>query len=407
MLKLPFAGYKEYNPMENNVYTDVKPFLGISPDVETRKRRIVLLGATGSIGRSTLQVIRMHSSRLELVGIAADQSARELDDIADEFKVSHSVLFSREGIEGLIRLATLPEADIVLVATTGTIALRVTLAALSAGKDVALANKETMVVGGHLVTAAAKAFGRRVFPVDSEHNAIFQCLEGNTDHGSVRRLLLTASGGPFRNTPAEQLEYVTVEDALRHPNWSMGRKITVDCATMANKGLEMMEARWLFNVEPEKIDVVIHPQSVVHSMVEFIDNSILAQMSTPSMTFAIQHILMYPERIEGVHDSLDFSKLFTLEFQPPDMKKFPCLQLAYDSLYAGGLYPVAYNAANEAAVDAFLNKGLPFTAIPEIISHVLDCNLNYRLPDNIDDLMDAEAEAGSEAEKCLRSYIRL
>lgn len=369
----------------------------------TEPRRIVLLGATGSIGESTLKVIREHPDRLKLVGLAAGRQAEQLDAIAREFDVRETALFSRDGVEGLERLATLPEADIVLVATTGTIALRPTLAALAAGKDIALANKETLVVGGHLVMAAARRSGARVFPVDSEHNAIFQCLEGNAEHGHIRRLILTASGGAFRDTPIEKLKQVEPEDALRHPNWSMGPKVTIDSATMANKGLEMIEARWLFDVRPDQIHVVVHPQSIVHSMVEYCDGSILAQLSPPSMTFAIQHILLYPDRAPGVHETLDFTKAQSLEFRPPDESRFPCLRLAREALTAGGFLPAAFNAANEVAVGAFLRKCLPFLAIPKIISNVLE-HAPVELPDNYSDLIEAESAIRVQAEGNLRQY---
>jgi 1-deoxy-D-xylulose-5-phosphate reductoisomerase len=365
------------------------------------RRRIVLLGATGSIGESTLKVLREHPDRLELIGVAAGRRAEALDAIAREFGVRETALFARDGVAGLERLATLPEADIVLVATSGTVALRPTLAALAAGKDIALANKETLVVGGHLVMAAARAHGGRVFPVDSEHNAIFQCLEGNAKPGHLRRLLLTASGGPFRDTPLEALAHVAPEDALRHPNWSMGPKVTVDSATMANKGLEMIEARWLFDVRPEQIEVVVHPQSIVHSMVEYRDGSILAQLSPPSMTFAIQHILLYPDRAPGVVETLDFRQALTLDFFPPDETRFPCLRLAREALCAGGFYPAAFNAANEVAVAAFLRKALPFLAIPKIISHVLD-HAEGTLPENVTDLIAAEDNVRVHAERHLR-----
>ena len=371
--------------------------------LENKKRRIVLLGATGSIGTSTLRVIREHRERLELVGIAAASSVEKLYAIAEEFDVPETSLYIRDGISGLEHLATLPEADIVLVATTGIVALRPVLAALAAGKDVALANKETLVVGGHLVMAAERVSKGRVYPIDSEHNAIFQCLEGNRGHGNVQRLLLTASGGAFRDRPLETLDSVTLEDALKHPNWSMGPKITVDCATMANKGLEMMEASWLFDIEPSRIDVVIHPQSIVHSMVEFCDNSILAQLSQPSMTFAIQHILMYPERHQGVHGALDFTKMMTLDFKPPDEERYPCLRLAREALIAGGVYPLAFNAANEAAVNAFMEERLPFIAIHRIIEDVLESAL-CNLPNNVDDLIEVEGSIHAEAENRICGY---
>ena len=365
------------------------------------KKQIVLLGATGSVGTSTLEVIRKHRDKLELVGIAAGSSGKKLEAIAREFNVREKTLFDREGVEGLERLATLPEADIILVATTGTVALKPALAAIAAGKDIALANKETLVVGGHLIMEAARASGSRILPVDSEHSAIFQCLEGCNHHGEIKRLLLTASGGAFRDTPVAELANVTVEDALKHPNWSMGPKITVDSATMANKGLEVIEASRLFNVRPDQIDVVIHPQSIVHSMVEFRDHSVIAQLAPPSMTFAIQHALLYPERRQGSHKALDFTEAMSLDFRPPEMGRFPCLRLAREALEAGDFFPAAYNAANEAAVNAFLNEGLPFTVIPEVISYILERS-TVKLPYNADDLVKACAETEAEAEDYMR-----
>lgn len=370
----------------------------------SRKRRVVLIGATGSVGESTLRVLREHSDRLELVGVAAGSRGDELAEVAREFEVGETALYSRDGLEGLERIATLPEADIVLVASSGTVALRPTLAALAAGKDIALANKETLVVGGHLVKAAELVSDGRIYPIDSEHNAIFQCLEGNSAHGSIKRLLLTASGGAFRDKTLEELKFVTVKEALNHPNWSMGPKITVDSATMANKGLEIIEACRLFDVSPDQVDVVIHPQSIVHSMVEFSDNSIIAQMSKPSMTFAIQHILLYPERHAGVGEALDFTKAMTLDFRPPDEERFPCLRLAREALEAGKFFPAAFNAANEAAVAAFINCGLPFTAIPEVISETLE-RVSGRLPENIEDLIESENRIYKCAESRLAHYL--
>ena len=361
------------------------------------RRRIVLLGATGSIGESTLRVIREHPDRLELIGVAAGRQGDRLAAIAAEFGVAHTALFERDGIKGLERLATLPQADIVLVATTGTIALRPTLAALHAGKDIALANKEILVVGGHLVMAEARKAGVRVLPVDSEHNAIFQCLEGQ-HHGDIRRLLLTASGGAFRDTPLVDLAAVTPRAALDHPNWSMGPKVTVDSATMANKGLEMIEAKWLFDVRPEQIDVVVHRQSIVHSMVEYCDGSILAQLSPPSMTFAIQHVLLYPERAPGVAETLDFRTAMRLDFEPPEEARYPCLRLAREALSAGGLHPAAFNAANEVAVDAFLAKALPFLAIPKVIEHVLN-QAQGDLPEDLESLIAIEKSFRQQAER--------
>jgi 1-deoxy-D-xylulose-5-phosphate reductoisomerase len=361
-------------------------------------RNIVLIGATGSIGRSTLRVIAANRGKLRLVGIANRGREDELEAIARDFDVPHRRTFCRHGMEGLLELATLPEADVVVMAANGTVGLRPALAAIEAGKALALASKEILVLGGQFVMEAARRRGVRILPVDSEHNAIFQCLEG-CRHGArqIRRLILTASGGPFRQRPLETLASVTPAEALRHPNWSMGPKVTVDSSTMANKGLEMMEARWLFDVEPRQVEVVIHPQSVVHSMVEFIDGSTLAQLSPPSMTFAIQHALLYPERADGGVDAgLDLTRPLRLDFETPDLRRFPCLTLARRAMEAGGVAGAVFNAANEVAVDAFLGNKLPYLAIPDVIAHTLE-TVSNREAAGLDDLLTADAEARETA----------
>ena len=383
------------------------------------RRRIVLLGATGSIGTNTLRVIAAHPDRLELVGIAARSRLAELAAIAQRFGVPNVGLFEPgaeatpervshllpagtrlfRGIEGVTELVANTCADIVLVASSGTAALRPTLAAIGAGKTIALANKEILVLAGALVTAEARARGVRLIPVDSEHNAIYQCLEGSaTRH--VRRLILTASGGAFRDTPADQLANVTPEQALAHPNWSMGPKITIDSATMANKGLEVIEARWLFDMAPDQIDVVIHPQSVVHSMVEFIDGSILAQLSPPSMTFAIQHALLHPERAPGVMPTLDFTRAMQLDFRPCEASRYPCLDLARAALAAGGTATAVYNAANEVAVAAFLEQRLPFLRIPGIVRDCLG-TIPVRQTSNLEEILAVENEARATADRLI------
>jgi len=352
-------------------------------------KKVVLLGATGSIGTSTLRVIREHPERLKLVGVAAQSRHEKLAEICREFDVPHAALGSEKaylrakhtnhfptgthldsGANALEALATLHEADIVLVAVVGAAGLRPALAAIEAGKDIALANKELLVLGGAHVIEAAKRKGVRLLPTDSEHNAIFQCLEGHPP-AHLDKLILTASGGQFRDTPVSDLAQVTPEMATQHPNWSMGPKITVDSATMANKGLELIEAHWLFGLEPDRLEVVIHPQSVVHSFVQFIDGSILAQLSPPCMTFAIQHCLLYPDRAPGVEATTNFRKSFSLDFKAPDYAKYPCLQLAYDALYKGGAAPAIFNAANEIAVERFLAKEISYLEIPKLIEHSL------------------------------------
>ena len=358
--------------------------------LDSAKKKIVLLGATGSIGNNTLRVLRAHSKRLQLIGVTANSNYNALAEICHEFEVPHAVLSSEaaykdaksancfpahtrlySGEDGLSEITTLEEADLVLVADAGFCGLKPTLAAIEAGKDIALANKELLVSGGTFVVEAAQRKGVRLLPTDSEHNAIFQCLEGHSlQH--VDKLILTASGGQFRDLPLDQLARVTPEDATQHPNWSMGPKITVDSATMANKGLELIEAHWLFGLQPEKLEVVIHPQSIVHSFVQFVDGSILAQLSPPSMTFAIQHCLLYPDRAPGVDTTTDFKKAFQLAFTPPEFDRFPCLRLAYDALQQGSYAPAIFNAANEIAVERFLAYEITFLDIPRTIEHTLE-----------------------------------
>ena len=354
-------------------------------------KKIILLGATGSIGENTLAVIRHHPDRFSLLGVAANRNAAALASIADEFSVPHTALYTESGVEGLLELVTKAEADVVIVATTGTVAIRPTIAALQAGKTVGLANKETLVTAGRYVMDAARQSGGRILPVDSEHNAIFQCLEGMREKAHLKRILLTASGGPFLHHTRRELEQVTVEDALRHPNWDMGAKVTTDSATMANKGLEMIEAHWLFDARPEQIDVVIHPQSIIHSMVEFTDGSVLAQMAPPSMTFPIQHVLAWPDKPQACQPGLDFSRIQKLELRPPDLEKFPCLRLAREALAAGDMAPVVYNAANEIAVHAFMDKKLSFLQIPRFIGQCLQ-NAAFATPSSLDELITLEGE---------------
>ena len=356
----------------------------------TSKRRVVLLGATGSIGESTLRVIAAHRDRLELVGLAAHGKHQRLAEIARQFGVRHvgladptALVAARSGAAfpagtkfyggaaGLSELATLPEADTVLVAVVGTAALEPTLAAIAAGKTIALASKEILVLAGKFVLAAARDSGSRLLPVDSEHNAVFQCLEGHR-RADVRRLVLTASGGAFRDWPLEKLASVTPADALRHPNWAMGPKITVDSATLANKGLELIEAQWLFGLRADQCQAVLHAQSIMHCLVEFTDGSLLAQLSPPSMTFPIQHALLYPERAPAATDTaLSLDQAFSLDFRPVDEARYPCLRLAREAMATGSTAPAVFNAANEVAVAAFLEKRVPFLAIPRIIEHTL------------------------------------
>ena len=353
-------------------------------------KRIAVLGSTGSIGRSALAVAAAHPERLEVVGLAAgrnvgrfagqvaaaEPAAVALADAAalDRLRGTGALSASAAagwGEEGLVAVATHPRVDLVLCASAGTAALGATLAAVEAGKTVALANKEVLVTAGRLMIAAARRRGVAILPVDSEHNAIHQCVDGRAPD-DVLRYVLTASGGPFRDRPAADLETVTPEDALRHPTWSMGPKITIDSATLMNKGLEVIEARWLFDAPPERIDVLVHPQSVVHSLVELRDGSVIAQLGVTDMRLPIQYAFSYPERWPAPLPALDLAACGPLDFQAPDAGRFPCLGLAYHALRAGAGFPAVLNAANEVAVAAFLARRLPFTAIPRVIEATLD-----------------------------------
>ncbi len=356
-------------------------------------RRIAILGSTGSIGQSALSVAEAHPDRLRVVALAAGGNAALLVEQADRFRPALASMASAgalanaseglrragvrragAGAQGLIDVATHPEADIVLCASSGTAALEAVLAAIEAGKTIALANKEILVMAGGLMTEAARRRGVDILPVDSEHNAIHQCLAGRR-RDEVRRLILTASGGPFRGLTPLALDRVGPVDALKHPTWRMGRKVTIDSATLMNKGLEVIEARWLFDMPADAIDVVIHPQSVVHSMVELVDGSILAQLGVTDMRLPIQYAFSYPERWASPLPGLDLAACGRLDFHLPDHESFPCLGLAYRALREEGGLPVVLNAANEVAVEAFLGGRLKFTAIPEVIARAMDAHL--------------------------------
>ena len=355
-------------------------------------KNVVLLGSTGSIGTSTLKVVEDLPGELRLVGLAAGNNAGLLVEQARRHRPAlvsiHEPVKAAEvaqalpgtrvasGAEGLLELATLPEAHVVLIAIVGTAGLAPALAAIRAGKDIAVASKEILVMAGQIVMEEARRHGVRVLAVDSEHSAIFQCLEGKPGT-SVRNLWLTASGGPFRDAarwPASALEGVTVTQALKHPSWVMGRKITLDSATLFNKGLEMIEARWLFDIEMDRVQVVVHPQSVVHSMVEFIDGSILAQLSTPDMCLPIQYALTHPERRSSQRVATDFARIGTLTFEEPDAARFPALGLARRAGLVGGTLPAVLNAANEVAVERFCNGDIGFTQIPATVGRVMDAH---------------------------------
>jgi 1-deoxy-D-xylulose-5-phosphate reductoisomerase len=353
---------------------------------------VAILGSTGSIGCSALSVVDAHPDRLRIVTLAAGSNATRLGEQIAKYRpalaslgehVAAGILPSNSdtrivvGRDGLLEVATHPDVDVVLCASSGTAALEAVLAAIAAGKAIALANKEVLVMAGALVTDAARRHGVPLLPVDSEHNAIHQCLHGRGVE-EVTRLILTASGGAFRDWPASALADARAEDALKHPTWRMGRKITVDSATLMNKGLEVIEAHWLFGVHTAQIDVVIHPQSIVHSLVELRDGSILAQLGVTDMRLPIQYALSYPDRWDGALPRLDLLACGPLEFTAPDHNRFPCLALAYRALVEGGTMPVVLNAANEIAVEAFLTRQLAFTGIPRLIERVMDAHRGER-----------------------------
>jgi 1-deoxy-D-xylulose-5-phosphate reductoisomerase len=371
------------------------------------KRRVILLGSTGSIGCSTIKVAQELPDHIEIIGIAAHGNTQKLASQARELGVKHVAIYdaSKEaqlrdelptdtqiysGPNGLIELSTLADADVVLVAIVGTAGLLPALAAIEAKKDLAVASKEILVMAGEIITAAATTNGTRLLPVDSEHNAIYQCLQGHQGgEKEISRLILTASGGPFRNCPTDQLAQVTPAQALHHPTWKMGPKISIDSATLFNKGLEMIEARWLFNIEMEKIDVVIHPQSIIHSMVEFCDGSTLAQMSQTDMCFPIQYALTWPHRVRGGLKPLNFPSLATLEFHAPREHDFPALNLAREAGTTGGTLPAVFNAANEIAVAFFQNHQISFPSIWACVSSVMSQH-KAQLSPSLDQILTAD-----------------
>ena len=378
-------------------------------------KNVVVLGSTGSIGTSTIKVAEDLPERIRLLALAAGNNAALL---AEQARKHHPVVISINdpgkaqelrtslgptvevcsGAEGLLKLATLPEADIVLIAIVGTAGLQPALAAIRAGKDIAIASKEILVMAGQTVMAEARRCGVRVLAVDSEHSAIFQCLDG-TSPQAVRKLWLTASGGPFRTTPAVEFPTITVERALRHPSWVMGRKITIDSATLFNKGLEMIEARWLFDIEMDRVGVIVHPQSVVHSLVEFVDGSMLAQLSTPDMCLPIQYALTYPERTASHRVQTNLAKLGTLTFEEPDPVRFPALTLARKAGEVGGTLPAVLNAANEVAVEAFISRRIDFPGISRIVERTMDRHAVVSDP-TLEQVLEADAWARRESARC-------
>ncbi|MGN1308702.1 MAG: 1-deoxy-D-xylulose-5-phosphate reductoisomerase [Akkermansia sp.] len=384
-----------------------------------KKKRVVILGSTGSIGTSALKVARDIPERMQPVALAAHGNVESLAAQAREFGVRDVCIYDASkaaelqrllpsgcrvytGEEGLCRLATLAEADMVLVSIIGTAGLRPTLAAIEAGKDLAIASKEILVMAGEVVMQRAAEKGINVLPVDSEHNAIFQCLQGNRGGAEqVKRLILTASGGPFRTLPADQLEGVTLERALQHPTWKMGRKITIDSATLFNKGLEMIEARWLFGIPMERVDVIVHPQSIVHSLVEYRDGSILAQLSSSDMCFPIQYAVTWPDRIPNSLPQLDLARLASLHFEAPRVQDFPALSLARQAGITGGTMPAMFNAANEVAVQAFVEGRLSFPGIWRTVETVLSHAAPRDYRGQLDIILEDDAWAREEALRVL------
>lgn len=369
-------------------------------------KTIAILGSTGSIGTQTLDVVRANGD-IKVCAVSAGSNIQMLEEQIREFHPKLAAVWKEEaagelkvrvadtdtrivsGMEGLLELAAMPESEILVTAIVGMIGIQPTIAAIKAGKDIALANKETLVTAGHIIMPLAKEYKVRILPVDSEHSAIFQCLHGE-EYRSIEKLLITASGGPFRGRKKEELEHVTVEDALKHPNWAMGSKITIDSATLVNKGLEVMEAKWLFDVDLDHIQVVVQPKSIIHSMVEFEDGAVMAQLGTPDMKLPIQYALYYPERRYLAGDRLDFAALTQIAFETPDMDTFRGLPMAMEASRIGGSMPTVFNAANERAVALFLNRKIRFLDIYEIIAGAMEQHKLIQTPD-IEKILEVEA----------------
>lgn len=379
-------------------------------------KNISIIGSTGSIGTQTLEIVRSNKD-IRVVALAAGSNVRLLAEQVREFKPDIVGIWSEDkaeelrdalsefdirivcGMEGLIEVACAEKADILVTAIVGMIGIRPTIEAIMAGKDIALANKETLVTAGHLIMPLAKEHGVNILPVDSEHSAIFQCIHGETQN-EISRLLITASGGPFRGMTTEELKNVTVEDALKHPNWSMGRKITIDSATLVNKGLEVIEARWLFDIQPENIEVVVQPQSIIHSMVEFTDGAVKAQLGTPDMKLPIQYALYYPERRFLAGDRLDFAAMGNIIIDKPDTSTFKGLDFAYSAIQDGGSMPTVFNAANERAVYKFLNKDIKFLQIYDIIDKCMKAHTVIHNP-SLEEILETESWVYEYIEKDL------
>ena len=371
-------------------------------------KKIAVLGSTGSIGTQTMEIVRANQD-LQVSAIAAGSNIILAERQIREFSPKVAVIYEEaaakrlkesiadlptkvlSGMEGMLEAAALPETDTVVTAMVGMIGIRPTIAAIEAGKNIALANKETLVTAGHLIMPLAKRHGVRILPVDSEHSAIFQSINGENPL-RINKILLTASGGPFRGKTKEELSRMTVEDALKHPNWSMGRKITIDSATLVNKGLEVMEARWLFGIGLERIQVVVHPQSIIHSMVEYVDGAIMAELGVPDMKLPIQYALFYPDRRPLTTEHVNFYTLSQMTFEAPDIETFTGLKLAFEAAEAGGTMPTVFNAANEKAVELFLNKKIGFLDIPDMIGQSMEHHQLIKNPD-VSEILDAEQEA--------------
>lgn len=376
-------------------------------------KKIAILGSTGSIGTQTLEVVRENKD-IEVLGLAAGNNIKLLERQIREFHPKMAAVWSEErakelrenvkdlnikivsGMEGLIELSVMEESEILVTAIVGMIGIRPTIEAIKAGKDIALANKETLVTAGHIIMPLAKEYQVAILPVDSEHSAIFQSLQGGQEK-ALHKILLTASGGPFRQKTREELLNIQVEDALKHPNWEMGRKITIDSSTLVNKGLEVIEAKWLFDVSLDQIEVVVHPQSIIHSMVEYVDGSIIAQLGTPDMKLPIQYALYYPERRFLPGDRLDFAALSKLTFEKPDMETFYGLRLAFEAGKEGGSLPTVFNAANELAVSKFLERKIKYLEIPEIIEHCMQAHKTIADP-SVDEILQTEQEVYEQIE---------
>ncbi len=376
-------------------------------------KKIAILGSTGSIGTQTLEVVRENKD-IEVLGLAAGNNIKLLERQIREFHPKMAAVWSEErakelrenvkdldikivsGMEGLIELSVMEGSEILVTAIVGMIGIRPTIEAIKAGKDIALANKETLVTAGHIIMPLAKEYQVAILPVDSEHSAIFQSLQGGQEK-ALHKILLTASGGPFRKKTREELLDIQVEDALKHPNWEMGRKITIDSSTLVNKGLEVIEAKWLFDVSLDQIEVVVHPQSIIHSMVEYVDGAIIAQLGTPDMKLPIQYALYYPERRFLPGDRLDFAVLSKLTFEKPDMETFYGLRLAFEAGKEGGSLPTVFNAANELAVSKFLDQKIKYLEIPEIIEHCMQAHKTIADP-SVDEILQTEQEVYEQIE---------